>query len=87
MYTTDERMMHIEALQGLKCIFARRLQAICHQLYELGNATTNMRIALTWQERQILGEALRHGQQRRGEKGAHGLGRVEDGQVRLLPLS
>ena len=31
-------MMHVEALQWLHCIFARRLRADCHQLYDLGNA-------------------------------------------------
>ena len=31
-------MMHAEALQWPNCIFARRLRANCHHLYELGNA-------------------------------------------------
>ena len=34
-------MMHVEALQWTSCIFTRRLRASCHQLYELGDATTN----------------------------------------------
>ena len=33
-----DRMMHVEALQWLNCIFACRLRANCHQLYELRNA-------------------------------------------------
>ena len=36
-----DRMMHVEALQWLNWIFAGRLRAKCHQLWELGNATTN----------------------------------------------
>ena len=33
-----DRMMHVEALQWLNCMFAGILRAKCHQLYELGNA-------------------------------------------------
>ena len=38
--TGGDRMMQVEALQWLDCIFTRRLRADCHQLYELGNAKT-----------------------------------------------
>ena len=34
-----DHMMHVEALQWPNRIFAGRLRANCHQLYELGNAT------------------------------------------------
>ena len=34
-------MMHVEALQWLNCIFARRLRANCLQSYELGNANND----------------------------------------------
>ena len=37
-----DRMMHVEALQWLSCIFTHRLRAKCHQLYELGNANKIM---------------------------------------------
>ena len=36
-----DRRMHVEALQWLSCNFKRRLQANCHQLYELGNAQSS----------------------------------------------